>query len=203
MATGADWMSGASFVGMAGTLYALGYDGLAYVLAGRGYVLVAVLVAPLPAHSLVPIRCRTFCRLATAATCASLGRRRSVGLLVHLCGRANLCDRHHLRTLPRIGLQRGRVCRSRWHPGVLDARWHAGCDLDSGGAVHRADHSVPCSRDLDVDLKTGIPLPQLTYGQALQNISALEAAQGSETGTSCRSSTAGSTPPTTSCLSCA
>ena len=47
MATGADWMSGASFVGMAGTLYLLGYDGLAFVLGWTGgYVLVAVLVAP-------------------------------------------------------------------------------------------------------------------------------------------------------------
>jgi cation/acetate symporter len=47
MATGADWMSGASFVGMAGTLFVLGYDGLAYVLGWTGgYVLVAVLLAP-------------------------------------------------------------------------------------------------------------------------------------------------------------
>ncbi len=47
MATGADWMSGASFVGMAGTLYLLGYDGLAFVLGWTGgYVLVAILVAP-------------------------------------------------------------------------------------------------------------------------------------------------------------
>jgi cation/acetate symporter len=47
MATGADWMSGASFVGMAGTLFLLGYDGLAFVLGWTGgYVLVAVLVAP-------------------------------------------------------------------------------------------------------------------------------------------------------------
>jgi cation/acetate symporter len=47
MATGADWMSGASFVGMAGTLYALGYDGLAFVLGWTGgYVLVSVLLAP-------------------------------------------------------------------------------------------------------------------------------------------------------------
>jgi len=47
MATAADWMSGASFVGMAGTLYVLGYDGLAFVLGWTGgYVLVAVLVAP-------------------------------------------------------------------------------------------------------------------------------------------------------------
>lgn len=47
MATGADWMSAASFIGMAGTLYMLGYDGLAFVLGWTGgYVLVAVLLAP-------------------------------------------------------------------------------------------------------------------------------------------------------------
>src|SRR5690606_22785617 len=47
MATGADWMSGASFVGMAGTLFLLGYDGLAFVLGWTGgYVLVAIFVAP-------------------------------------------------------------------------------------------------------------------------------------------------------------
>lgn len=47
MATGADWMSAASFIGMAGSLYALGYDGLAFVLGWTGgYVLVAILMAP-------------------------------------------------------------------------------------------------------------------------------------------------------------
>ena len=47
MATGADWMSAASFISMAGSLYVLGYDGLGYVLGWTGgYVLVAVLLAP-------------------------------------------------------------------------------------------------------------------------------------------------------------
>ena len=47
MATGADWMSAASFISMAGSLYALGYDGLGYVLGWTGgYVLVAILLAP-------------------------------------------------------------------------------------------------------------------------------------------------------------
>src|SRR5215218_7166894 len=47
MATGADWMSAASFVGMAGTLFLLGYDGLAWVLGWTGgFVLVSVLVGP-------------------------------------------------------------------------------------------------------------------------------------------------------------
>ena len=47
MATGADWMSAASFIGLAGTLYLQGYAGLAYVLGWTGgYVLVALLLAP-------------------------------------------------------------------------------------------------------------------------------------------------------------
>lgn len=47
MATGADWMSAASFIGMAGTLYLKGYDGLAFVMGWTGgYVLVALLLAP-------------------------------------------------------------------------------------------------------------------------------------------------------------
>ncbi|MDR3393923.1 MAG: cation acetate symporter [Parasulfuritortus sp.] len=47
MATGADWMSAASFIGMAGTLYQKGYDGLAFVMGWTGgYVLVALLLAP-------------------------------------------------------------------------------------------------------------------------------------------------------------
>jgi cation/acetate symporter len=47
MATGADWMSAASFIGLAGTLYLSGYQGLAYVLGWTGgFVLVALLLAP-------------------------------------------------------------------------------------------------------------------------------------------------------------
>ncbi|HVI50013.1 MAG TPA: sodium:solute symporter family protein [Candidatus Sulfotelmatobacter sp.] len=47
MATAADWMSAASFIGMAGAIYAAGYDGLAFVLGWTGgYILVAVLLAP-------------------------------------------------------------------------------------------------------------------------------------------------------------
>jgi cation/acetate symporter len=47
MATGADWMSAASFIGLAGTLYLQGYGGLAYVVGWTGgYCLVALLIAP-------------------------------------------------------------------------------------------------------------------------------------------------------------
>ena len=47
MATGADWMSAASFISMAGTLYLSGYGGLAFVMGWTGgYCLVALFLAP-------------------------------------------------------------------------------------------------------------------------------------------------------------
>jgi cation/acetate symporter len=47
MATGADWLSAASFIGMAGTLYLSGYDGLAFIMGWTGgFVLVALFLAP-------------------------------------------------------------------------------------------------------------------------------------------------------------
>jgi cation/acetate symporter len=47
MATAADWMSAASFISLAGGLYLLGFDGLAYIMGWTGgYCLVAFLIAP-------------------------------------------------------------------------------------------------------------------------------------------------------------
>ncbi|MCW5748668.1 MAG: cation acetate symporter [Alphaproteobacteria bacterium] len=47
IASAADWMSAASFLGLAGTLYLGGYDGLAFVLGWTGgFVLVGMLLAP-------------------------------------------------------------------------------------------------------------------------------------------------------------
>ena len=47
MATGADWMSAASFIGLAGTLYLTGYNGLAFIMGWTGgYCLVAIVLAP-------------------------------------------------------------------------------------------------------------------------------------------------------------
>ena len=47
MAIGADWMSGTIFIGFAGAFYTLGYDSLAYVVGWTGgFVLAAILFAP-------------------------------------------------------------------------------------------------------------------------------------------------------------
>lgn len=47
MATGADWMSAASFISMAGLIAAVGYDNSSYLMGWTGgYVLLAMLLAP-------------------------------------------------------------------------------------------------------------------------------------------------------------
>ena len=47
MATGTDWMSTASFISMAGQIWLLRYDGLAYIMGWTGgYVLLTMLFAP-------------------------------------------------------------------------------------------------------------------------------------------------------------
>ena len=47
MATAADWISAASFISLAGTLYLHGFDALAYVMGWTGgYCLIALLIAP-------------------------------------------------------------------------------------------------------------------------------------------------------------
>lgn len=47
MATGADWMSAASFIGLSGTLYLQGYGGLAFIMGWTGgYCLIGLLIGP-------------------------------------------------------------------------------------------------------------------------------------------------------------
>jgi Predicted symporter len=68
MATAADWMSAASFIGLAGTLYFSGFEGLAFVTGWTGgFVLVALLLAPTCASS-ANTRFRIFSARATRAT---------------------------------------------------------------------------------------------------------------------------------------
>ena len=49
MATAADWMSAASFISMAGIIAFAGMDGSVYLMGWTGgYVLLALLLAPVP-----------------------------------------------------------------------------------------------------------------------------------------------------------
>jgi len=179
MATGADWMSGASFVGMAGTLYALGYDGLAFVLGWTGgYVLVAVLVAP-------------FLRKFGAYTVPDFLSARYGGNLARFLGVIVLMACSFTYVVAQI-----------YATGIISARF-LGVDFSVAVYVGLAGILV-CSMLGGMravtwtqvaqyivliiaylipaiwmsTTKTGVPLPQLMYGEALQGIQALEQTLG-------------------------
>ncbi len=167
MATGADWMSAASFVGMAGTLFLLGYDGLTWVLGWTGgYVLVSILIGPVSAQ----VRRLHRARLHVVPVRRQLrplhrGDRAGV-LLLHLRDGAGLRHRPHRLALPRHAVRVGGVRRPRRHPALLDAGRHAGGDLDADRPVHRADHRLPdADRDpVDQALRDSDPGTDLRAG---------------------------------------
>ena len=179
MATGADWMSGASFVGMAGTLYILGYDGLAFVLGWTGgYVLVAILVAP-------------YLRKFGAYTVPDFLSARYGGNLARFIGVIVLFSCSFTYVVAQI-----------YATGIISARF---LGLDFNVAVYvglagilvcsmlggmRAVTWTQVAQYIVLiiaylipaiwmsTVKTGVPIPQLMQGQALAGITALEAAQG-------------------------
>jgi cation/acetate symporter len=175
MATGADWMSGASFVGMAGTLFLLGYDGLAFVLGWTGgYVLVAILIAP-------------FLRKFGAYTVPDFFAERYGGHFARI-----------LAVIVLISCSFTYVVAQIFATGIIASRF---LDMDFTVAVYAGLVGILlCSMLGGMKAVTwtqvaqyivlivayllpivilsakkfGIPLPQLTYGQALQEIANLE-----------------------------
>src|SRR5918995_684805 len=178
MATGADWMSAASFIGMAGSLYLLGYDGLAFVLGWTGgYVLVAILVAP-------------YLRKFGAYTVPDFLSARYGGNLARFIGVIVLFSCSFTYVVAQI-----------YATGIISARF---LGLDFNVAVYvglagilvcsmlggmRAVTWTQVAQYIVLiiaylipaiwmsTVKTGVPIPQLMQGQALANITALETAQ--------------------------
>lgn len=175
MATGADWMSGASFLAMAGSLYMLGYDGMAFVLGWTGgFVLVAVLVAP-------------FLRKFGAYTVPDfLGARyggnvaRTIGVIVLIA-----CSYFYVVAQVRgTGLIAERFLGIPYNWAVFVGL--AGILLCSMLGGMRAVTWTQVAQYIVLIIayllpvvilsaqQTGVPLPQLMYGQALQEIAVLE-----------------------------
>ncbi|TKT79290.1 sodium:solute symporter family protein [Aquamicrobium sp. LC103] len=179
MATGADWMSGASFVGMAGTLYLLGYDGLAYVVGWTGgYVLVAILVAP-------------YLRKFGAYTVPDFLAARYGGNLARFIGIVVLFSCSFTYVVAQIyatGIIASRFLGLNFSvavyvglAGILVCSMLGGMRAVTWTQV--AQYIVLIIAYLIPAIwmstaKTGVPIPQIMYGSALENISALEAAQG-------------------------
>ncbi len=175
MATGADWMSAASFIGMAGSLFLLGYDGLAFVLGWTGgYVLVAVLVAP-------------FLRKFGAYTVPDFlaaryggNTARFLGVIVLLCcsftyvvaqifGTGLIAQRFlglDFTVAVYVGLLGILVCSMLG--GMRAVTWTQVAQY----IVLIVAYLIPVV--ILSAKKFGLPLPQLTYGQALSQITAME-----------------------------
>jgi hypothetical protein len=151
MATAADWMSGASFIAMAGGIYLKGYPYMAFLVGWTGgYVLVASLLAPY----LRKFGCYTvpdFHWDALRRQLSSSLRRYCSGCgFVHLCDGAN--HRNWYRCIPctEYTVQCGSLdwpCR---HFILFNARRYARGDLDTGSPVHCADCRLFDSGVLDV-----------------------------------------------------
>lgn len=179
MATGADWMSGASFVGMAGTLYLLGYNGLAYVLGWTGgYVLVAILVAP-------------YLRKFGAYTVPDFLSARYGGNLARFAGIIVLFSCSFTYVVAQIfatGIIASRFLGLDFTfavyvglAGILVCSMLGGMRAVTWTQVAQyivliIAYLIPAIWMSTV--MTGVPIPQLMYGQALQGIMQLEQAQG-------------------------
>ena len=158
MATAADWMSGASFVALAGGVYFGGYVYMGFVVGWTGgYVLVNALMAPY----LRKFGCYTVPDFIGTRYGGNLARLCAVVVLVvasftYVTAQINASGTIAARAL-QIPFSRRHLGRPRRHPDVLHAGRHAGGDLDPGGPVHRADHRLPDAGDLDVQ-RTGLRL---------------------------------------------
>jgi len=177
MATGADWMSAASFVGMAGTLFALGYDGLAFVLGWTGgYVLVSVLLAP-------------FLRKFGAYTVPDFLAARYGGNLARFLGVIVLISCSFTYVVAQIygtGLIASRflgldftIAVYAGLAGILVCSMLGGMRAVTWTQVAQYIVLIVAYLTPVVILATknyGVPLPQIMYGQALQDITARESA---------------------------
>ncbi|MFN3374577.1 MAG: VC_2705 family sodium/solute symporter, partial [Chloroflexus sp.] len=179
MATGADWMSAASFISMAGTLWLLGYDGLAYIMGWTGgYVLLALLFAPYlrkfgqyTIPDFVGARFGGNTARVVAAICAIIVSLTYVTAQVVGVG---LIMQRFVGVDYAIGVVLGLS-------GVLVCSFLGGMKAVTWTQVAQyiiliIAYFIPVTA-LSIQL-TGFPIPQLSYGQALQRIQVLEQEQG-------------------------
>ena len=179
MATGADWMSAASFIGMAGSLYFGGYSGLAFVLGWTGgYVLVSILMAPYLrkfGQFTVPdfFSARYGGNVARALAVVVLITASFVYVVAQIVGVGIITAR-----FLNIGFE---VACFVGLLGILLCSMLGGMKAVTWTQVAQyiiliIAYLIPVTV-LSSEL-TGVPLPQIMYGQALEKIAALEKTLG-------------------------
>ena len=176
MATGADWMSAASFIGMAGTLYLTGYGGLAFIMGWTGgYCLVALFLAP-------------YLRKFGQFTIPDFLGARYDGNLPRLIGilAAILCSfTYVVAQIYGVGLITTRLSGLAFEIGIFVGL--GGILVCSFLGGMRAVTWTQVAQYIILIIaylvpvvwlatkQTGVPLPQLVYGQQLQKVTAREA----------------------------
>jgi cation/acetate symporter len=175
MATGADWMSAASFISMAGALYATGYDGLAYVSGWTGgYVLLAIYLAPF-LRKFGAYTIPDFLALRYGGNAA-----RVVGLLMAI----GASFTYLIAQITGVGIIMGRFLGMDFNLGAFVGL--AGILVCSMLGGMRAVTWTQVAQYIILILAYitpvamlsvkyfGVPLPEFTYGQVLHDITAIE-----------------------------
>lgn len=179
MATAADWMSAASFIGLAGAIYAGGYDGLAFLLGwSGGYILVAVLLAPYLrkfGQFTVPDFLSVRYGGAPARMIGTLVLMSASFLYVvaQLYGTGIIAARFlglDFRAAVFVGLAGILLCSMQG--GMRTLIWTQVAQYVVVIAAYLLPAVILSTR------ATGVPLPQLMYGQALRKIAELTATLG-------------------------
>jgi cation/acetate symporter len=179
LATGSDWMSAASFISMAGALYLLGYEGLAYITGWTGgYVLLVLLLAPYLRKSgqfTIPDFIGT--RYPGAATRVIAAVVSMIISFTYVTAQVTGIGIIMSRFLGVnymfgviVGLAAVLICT--FLGGMQAITWTQGVQ----GIILVMAYLVPVTW-ISVKL-TGVPFPQMMYGEALHHIEALEVAQG-------------------------
>ncbi|MGC3963578.1 MAG: cation acetate symporter [Rhodocyclaceae bacterium] len=175
MATAADWMSAASFLGLAGVLYMTGFDGLAFVMGWTGgYVLVALLLAP-------------YLRKFGQFTIPDFLGARYDGVLPRLIGVGAVCTASFIYVVAQIygvGLITSRFFGINFEigvfvglAGVLVCSFLGGMRAVTWTQVAQYIVIVVAYLTPVVMLSykiTGVPIPQVMYGQVLERLSKVE-----------------------------
>ena len=175
MATGADWMSAASFISMAGALYATGYDGLAYVSGWTGAMCSSRSTSPRSSGSSAPTRSRTSSALRYGGNAA-----RVTGIVMAI----GASFTYLIAQITGVGIIMGRFLGMDFNVGAFVGL--AGILVCSMLGGMRAVTWTQVAQYIILILAYitpvamlsykhfGVPLPQFTYGTVLQDITSIE-----------------------------
>jgi cation/acetate symporter len=178
LAIGADWMSAATFIALAGALWSLGYEGLAYIMGWTGgYVLLALLIAPY---------LRRFGQYTVPDFIGARygGPARIVAALLGIV----ISFTYLTAQVTGVGIIMSQFLGVSYVLGVLIGLSAVlFCSFVGGMQAITWTQVVQCTILIIAYLApvtwmayrvTGVPLPQLMFGQALREIAVLESAAG-------------------------